>query len=174
MKKLLVLSTMFFSFASYGQIKQVNLPVFYGTKNKIGIDLLVTNKSNLVYGAGLTINITSGGIGEDYSKVMGPNAHRNEIYKIVVSDNASIYGTIGYSIRKIIVGGKVGFGGSSKYYNAYDKSQILSPNGYYYTATDGGSKSLLGGFIIYKIKRTSPYIGYDTFNGGIIGISFNY
>ena len=162
------------SFVSYGQLKEVNLPIFYGATNKLGFDVLLTTKTNFIYGGGLTLGLDPKGKGKDYSSTMGPNAFRKEIYETRVSDNASLYGSIGYSFKNIIVGGKIGFGGATKYFNAYDKSQILSPSGYYYTATDGGSKGLFGGFVIVKISKLSPYVGYDTFNGGIIGVSINY
>jgi hypothetical protein len=176
MKKLLVLTVLLVSLSviSYGQVKEVNMPIFYGTTNKLGLDVVVTTKTNLVYGGGLTIGLNPKGKGKDYSETMGPNAFRNEIYEIRVSDNASLYGAIGYSFKNLIVGGKLGFGGATKYFNAYDKSQILSPSGYYYTATDGGSKGLLGGFVIIKVKNVNPYFGYDTFNGGILGVSIRY
>jgi hypothetical protein len=198
MKKLLF-SLVFVSFVSYGQeagqksiskkkpnpnpflfIKQkqsrpsIDMILYYGTTDKFGFDLNFNTKTNFVLGFGLSGGL-KGGIGKDYSETMGPNAFRSDIYETTIRDNLGVYGTFGYAIDKLTIGGKIGYGSTMKYFNAYDKLQILAPNGYYFTSQEYGSEVLSGLFISYKLKSMiSPYFGYDSFNGANIGISFRF
>jgi hypothetical protein len=198
MKKLLFL-LLFISFVSYGQenlnksigkenpnlnpflfLKQkqrkpsIDIILYYGTTDKFGFDLNFNTKTNLVLGVGLSGGL-KGGIGKDYSETIGPNAFSSDIYETTIRDNLGVYGTFGYAIDKLTIGGKIGYGTTMKYYNAYDKLQILAPNGYYFTSQEFGSEVLSGLFISYKLKSMiSPYFGYDNFNGANIGISFRF
>jgi hypothetical protein len=177
-KLLLMLSMLLISLVSYGQDSKYKTPringvIYYGSTKKLGFEANLTTKTNLLIGGGLSMDLNRGGIGEDYSATMGPNAFREEIYDIRITDYISIYGTIGYTYKRLSFGGKLGIGGKAKYYNAYDNRQILSPNGYYYTSTYLGNEILLGVFAAYKTNgKISPYFGYDTFNGINIGLLF--
>ena len=182
-------SLMLLSFGSYGQEaqhKDKNLTLnlnqkqkssfdmifYYGTTAKFGFDFNYNTKTNLVWGFGFSGSL-KGGIGKDYSKTMGPNAFSDDIYEIKVGDYLGFYGTFGYAFDKLTIGGKFGYGSTMKYYNAYDKYQILDPSGYYFTSQEAGGKVLSGLFMSYKLKTLiSPYFGYDNFNGANLGISF--
>lgn len=183
-------SFIFVAFVSYGQevrqknnlslnLKQNQRPSFdmvlyYGTTNKFGFDFNINTKANFVWGFGFSGGL-KGGIGKNYSETMGPNAFRSDVYEIKVRENLGFYGTFGYGLNKLTIGGKLGYGSSVKYFNAYDKLQILAPNGYYYTSQDAGGKVLLGVFMSYKLKTMlSPYFGYDNFNGANLGMSIRF
>jgi len=189
MKKLFILSLVFISFISYGQeaqkkdknsslnLKQkqrqsIDFILYYGTTDKFGFDFNLNTKTNYVFGFGFSGGL-KGGIGKNYSETMGPNAFSGDIYEIKVRENLGFYGTFGYAFDKLTIGGKLGYGSSLKFFNAYDKLQILDPSGYYYTAQDAGGKVLSGVFMSYKLETfLSPYFGYDNFNGANFGIFF--
>lgn len=154
-------------------VPTMNIAGYYGTNKVIGFDFTLGGK--IMYGAGFSMYVGHGGVGRDYSNTMGPNAFSGEIYERITAKNTSFYGIVGYKVTKeLIVQGKLGYGGDTKYFNAYDKSQILSTNGYYYTSQNGGGAILLGGSVQYVIDNISPYVGYDNFNGLKIGVGYNF
>jgi opacity protein-like surface antigen len=191
MKKILMLSLVLVSFISYGQeaqkkdknfslnLKQkqrqsIDFILYYGTTDKFGFDFNLNTKTNFVWGFGFSGGL-KGGIGKNYSETMGPNAFSSDIYEIKVRENLGLYGTFGYAFDNLTIGAKLGYGSSVKFFNAYDKLQILAPNGYYYTSQDAGGKVLSGVFMSYKLKTTlSPYFGYDNFNGANFGMFFRF
>ena len=151
----------------------MNFAGYYGTDKVIGFDF--TGGKNIMYGIGFSTYVGHGGVGRDYSNTMGPKAFSSEIYEKITAKNVSFYGIVGYKVTKeLIVQGKLGYGGSTTYFNAYDKRQILSTNGYYFTSQDGGGNVLLGGSVQYVIDNISPYVGYDNFNGLKIGLGYNF
>jgi len=150
-----------------------NVTVYYGTKNKVGLDFVIGEK--LVYGAGFAGYLGKGAIGKDYSEIIGPNTYREDIYEIIEADNMGLYGLIGSRITKnFTVAAKLGFATRFKYYNGYDSQQILSPDGYWYTSQKVEGKALVGVFTQIHIKRWSPYLGVDNFSGVNIGLGYNF
>ena len=150
------------------------LGINYGTTNKFGFDLPVIAKSGFTWGLGCTIGLGHSGVGKDYSKTIGPNAFPNDIYEKITSESGSYYGIIGYKLNKFVINSKIGIGNTTTYYNAYDKSQILAPNGYYFTSSGLESKFLAGINFIYTGRNLMPNIGFDNYNGVCIGINIKF
>jgi hypothetical protein len=150
-----------------------NVTVYYGTKNKLGFDFVMGEK--LVYGVGFAGYLGKGAVGKDYSEIIGPNTYSEDIYEIIEADNMGLYGLIGSRITKnFTIAAKLGFATRFKYYNGYDKKQILAPNGYWYTSQKVEGKALVGLFTQIHIERWSPYIGVDNFSGVNIGLGYNF
>lgn len=150
-----------------------NVTVYYGTKNKVGFDIVAGEK--LVYGVGIAGYIGKGAVGKDYSEIIGPNAYREDIYEIIEADNMGLYGLIGSRITKnFTMAAKLGFATRFKYYNGYDRQQILAPDGYWFTSQKVDGKALIGIFTQIHIERWSPYIGVDNFSGVNIGLGYNF
>lgn len=171
MKVTLTIIIVLISFVS--SLAQNNLTVYFGNKNKIGFEFMYSG--NTTWGLGGSVYLGKGGVGENYSKTMGPSAYPKDIYEVVVADNASFYGIIGKKITEnLTVTGNLGFSAQLKYYNAYDKYQILSPGGHYYTAVNNSTDILYGGSVQYNINHVTPYIGYDNFNGTKVGIGVTF
>jgi hypothetical protein len=157
---------------SFGQRSSVDIAGYYGISNKLGFDF-VYNK-NISLGFGFAAHMGKGAVGRDYSKTMGPNAYPNEIYEVVEVNNVAFYAIIGKSIKdKIFLAGHIGYCSRMKYFNAYDPTQILSPNGYYYTSTELSGVPLIGGSIIINTGKFCPYIGYDNINSLKIGVTLH-
>jgi hypothetical protein len=150
-----------------------NITGYYGLNKVIGFDFAYGK--GIMYGLGVSMYVGRQGVGENYSNTMGPNTFSSEIYEKITAKNVGLYGIVGYRATKnLIVQGKLGYGGNIKYFNAYDKRQILSPNGYYYTSQDAGGSLLFGGSLQYVIDNISPYVGYDNYNGLKIGVGYNF
>ena len=150
-----------------------NVTVYYGIKNKVGFDFVMGEK--LVYGAGFAGYLGKGAVGKDYSEIIGPNTYREDIYEIIEADNMGLYGLIGSRITKnFTVAAKLGFATRFKYYNGYDRQQILAPDGYWYTSQKVEGKALIGVFTQIHIERWSPYVGVDNFSGVNIGLGYNF
>ncbi len=146
---------------------------YYGTSNKLGIDFIVGG--NTIWGFGVSTHLGKAGIGENYSKTMGPSKFPNDIYEITTADVVSVYGMIGFPVtKKLTVLGKLGAGTSSKFYNAFDKYKILSSNGYYYNAADAGTSVLIGASCVYITGNLSPFLSYDTFSGLGFGAVYSF
>jgi hypothetical protein len=146
---------------------------YYGMSNKLGIDFIVGG--NTIWGFGVSTHLGKAGIGENYSKTMGPSKFPNDIYEITTADVVGVYGMIGFPVtKKLTVLGKLGAGTSSKFYNAFDKYKILSSNGYYYNATDAGTSVLIGASCIYITGNLSPFLSYDTFSGLGFGAVYSF
>lgn len=150
-----------------------NMAAYYGTNTKLGMDIIYGKK--IVGGIGVATHLGKGAVGKDYSETMGPNAFADDIYEVIEADDIAIYGIIGSRVTsQLMIAAKLGVGTRTKYYNGYDEFQILSPNGYWYTSTDAGTKVLIGAFAQYQIGKWSPYLGADTFSGINIGIGYNF
>lgn len=150
-----------------------NVTLYYGTKKKVGFDFMTGEK--LVYGAGFAGYIGKGAVGKDYTETMGPNAFREDIYEIIEADNIGFYGLLGTRISKYFtIAAKLGFANRVKYFNGYDKYQILAPDGYWYTSQKLDSKALVGAFAQINAEKWSPYIGVDNFSGVNIGLGYNF
>jgi hypothetical protein len=150
-----------------------NVTAYYGIKNKIGFDFVMGEK--LVYGAGFAGYIGKGAVGKDYSEIIGPNTYREDIYEIIEADNLGLYGLIGSRITKnFTVAAKLGFATRFKYYNGYDRQQILATDGYWYTSQKVEGKALVGVFTQIHIERWSPYVGVDNFSGVNFGLGYNF
>lgn len=150
-----------------------NVTVYYGTKSKVGFDFVTGEK--LVYGIGFAGYLGKGAVGKDYSEIIGPNTYREDIYEIIEADNMGIYGLIGSRITKnFTLAAKLGFATRFKYYNGYDRQQILAPDGYWYTSQKVEGKALIGVFTQVHIERWSPYVGVDNFSGVNIGLGYNF
>ena len=176
MKKIILLLVAVIATTLGAKAQTVTMPFYYGTNQTIGLGVNVVTQSNLLIGGGMSVFVGKGGaVGTDYSNVFGPNAFKEDVYEITTSKNISVYGTIGYNFKNFIVGSKIGYGTKSTHYNSYDNYQILSPSGYYHVSESAGGEFLVGGFVTYMSKSIiSPFIGYDNFNGGIIGISVDF
>jgi hypothetical protein len=170
MKKLSILTILVLS--SMVTFAQVGLNTYYGSTKKIGFDMFYGKKNSIVYGIGLSVASEAYGVGRDYTSTMGPNSFPKDIYSVKVGDNSSLYGIVGYNLNNMItIGGKIGIGGQTKFFNSYDRHQILSSNGYYYTSQDMGSKMLVGGFASVRVgKVLTINTGYDTYNGVQLGV----
>jgi hypothetical protein len=155
------------------QIYTSNVTMYYGTKKKVGFDFMTGEK--LVYGAGFVGYIGKGAVGKDYSETIGSNTYREDIYEIIEADNLGVYALIGSRISKYFtIAAKLGFATRMKYYNGYDRQQILAPDGYWYTAQKLDSKALIGAFAQINADRWSPYFGVDNFSGVKIGLGYNF
>ena len=149
-----------------------SISVYYGTKSKLGLDIIFGKKIN--WGMGFSAYLGKGGVGKDYSETIGPNTFPSDIYEVIENDHGGIYGIIGSKVTKhLMIAGRLGAITRFKYYNGYDRQQILSPNGYWYTSTDAGTKVLIGAFTQYRIKKWSTSFGADNFSGVTIGVALN-
>jgi hypothetical protein len=160
---------------SFGQSKSItpNVSLFYGTQNTFGVDF-VTGKNDIVYGGGVSFYAGKGGVGTEYTGIFGPNTYSNEIYDITIKKDMSVYCIFGRNLSdNTIIVSKIGLGRQVKYYNGYDKSQILSPSGYWFLREYSGADVIVGSVIQHKVKHLITYIGYDTFNGVTVGIGVN-
>ena len=160
--------------------KIASLSLYAGSIGSVGMDCLFNldqltigkTESNIWLGFGWSINMNKTGVGKDYSKTIGPNAFPRDIYEINKAKNAGIYLIVGTNNNNKFSGGlKIGLGQEANYCNAYDRHQILSPNGYYYTIGESSSIFIIGGYInYYATKNMGVYSGYDTFNGVKLGL----
>ena len=160
---------------TFGQSKTItpNVSLFYGTQNTFGVDFVV-GKNDIVYGVGTSFYVGKGGIGTEYTGIFGPNTYSNEIYDTPIKKDMSVYCIFGRKLNdKTTIISKIGLGTQVKYYNGYDKSQILSPSGYWFLRESSGTDVMVGSVIQHKVKRLITYIGYDTFNGVTVGIGVN-
>ena len=170
---IIIIVLIFFVSSSVAQITSSSLSTYYGNNSKLGFELTMTGKT--VWGIGASFHLGKGGVGEDYSATMGPNAFPKDIYQVISADYVGIYGIVGKQVTKnLTVTGVLGFSERLKYYNGYDKYQILSPSGYWYTGTSLGVDVLYGATIQYNIDHVTPYIGYDNFNGVKVGIGYTF
>jgi hypothetical protein len=176
MKKLnLLLIICFITLNAMAQKSQSNgsISVYYGTKSKLGFDFIFGKK--ISWGLGVSTYLGKGAVGKNYSETIGPNAFPSDIYEVIEADNIGIYGILGSRVTNhLIIAGRLGAATRTKYYNGYDNNQILSPNGYWYTSTDAGTKVLVGAFTQYEIKKWSASFGADNFNGVTIGVGLNF
>ncbi len=160
---------------SFGQSKSItpNISLFYGTQNTFGVDFVV-GKNDIVYGGGVSFYAGKGGVGTEYTGIFGPNTYSNEIYDTPIKKDMSVYCIFGRKLNdKTTIVSKIGLGTQVKYYNGYDKSQILSPSGYWFLREYSGADVIVGSVIQHKVKHLITYIGYDTFNGVTVGIGVN-
>ena len=155
-----------------GQV--ILLGINYGMTNKFGFDLTVISEKGFIWGGGATIGLGHGGVGKDYSNTIGPNAFPNDIYEKTTNGSGSFYGILGYKLKNFVINSKIGSGTLRTYYNAYDKSQILSPNGYYFTSNSAENNILIGINLIYTGKKIMPNIGFDSYNGVCFGVNFKF
>ena len=167
MKKILTLLFVLFSSTLIAQ-KSENLTIYYGTDNNLGFELNVVNKQNINIGFGLSFDLNKKNVGRYLLKDQyDANPLFYQIKSTKLYDVGTIYGTIGYNLKKTILGLRLGIGGS-KYYNYLEPN----PNGDYFVS-DGGNYLFYGGFINHNIgKYFSPYIGYDNLNGYCFGFTF--
>lgn len=176
MKKTIILFLMvIMTSLSFGQSNSItpNVSLFYGTQKMLGVDF-VTGKTDVIYGCGVSFYMGKGGFGTEYTGIIGPNTYPNDIYDIQIKKDMSIYGIFGRKLsNKTIIVSKIGLGTMVKYYNGYDKFQILSPAGYWFIRESSGMDVMVGSVIQHKFKHFITYLGYDTFNGGIFGIGVN-
>lgn len=153
--------------------KIFNMAMYFGTNSKLGFDFLGGRKT--IFGFGLSTHLGKGGVGKDYSATVGPNAFPTDIYESFEADRMGLYGILGTRLgKKLVLAGKLGFGTRLKYFNGYDSNQILSPDGYWFTSFDAGTKLLVGIFTQYQVGNWSPYLGADSFNGVNIGVGYNF
>ena len=160
---------------TFGQSKTItpNVSLFYGTQNTFGVDF-VAGKNDIVYGGGASFYAGKGGVGTEYTSIFGPNTYSNEIYDTPIKKDMSVYCIFGRKLNdKTTIVSKIGLGRQVKYYNGYDKSQILSPSGYWFLREYSGMDIMVGSVIQHKVKHLITYIGYDTFNGVTVGIGVN-
>jgi hypothetical protein len=159
--------------STFAQITSTNLSTYYGNNNKIGFE--ISFAGNTVWGVGGSFHTGKGGVGRNYSSTVGPNTFHEDIYEVKSADYVSFYGIVGKQITKnLTVTGNLGFSERLKYYNGYDKSQILSTNGYWYTSASLGVDILYGVTAQYNIDHITPYIGYDNFNGVKVGVGYTF
>jgi hypothetical protein len=173
MKKILGL-VLLCSAISFGQnINQYGVALNYGTEKTLGIDVIYVNK--YVWGVGMSFGLKSYGTGDDYTDSLYTNSFSDQL--LVNSDtdkkNLSIYGITGYKYKKIKITGKLGYGTKTTYKNYYDPDRIFGDNGYYYKTIQAGGSILIGSSVGLELSK-KLYIdgGYDTFNGGIFGLTY--
>jgi len=175
MKKMaMVAIALIASFSTFAQ--NMNVTAYYGSTNKIGVDFTHTSsQTNLILGAGVSMSLKTG-VGSDYTGIVGPNAFGNEVYKTTSEDNVGIYGIVGYQLSDgVSVMGNIGYGNKRKYYNAYDRSQILSPSGYYFTSIPDGGNIIYGINLNFKVtKNINTSLGMDNFNTARVGVGFSF
>jgi hypothetical protein len=150
--------------------------ISYGGANTLGVDMML---NKIGFGLSLGMNAPAG---EDYSNTMGPNAFREDIYKISNEKTVSARLIIGDNITdKFKLAGMLGIGETRDFFHAYDKQQILSPSGYYYTSANGKTSTLFGFLINYRVNKDNDkgnfvwgiHIGYNNFDNFNAGLSVN-
>ncbi len=183
MKKIvLVLTLVLGTLVSNAQFNKINkststVSMYYGSANTLGV-----NGTFNKFGFGISFGM-KGPVGKDYSAVMGPNAFSEDIYEIVDAKNIGLkimYGD--YILPKTKISGVLGYGSYSKYYNAYDSNQILSPSGYYYTSTESNSILIYGFNVNQNIIAPNGLagigmgleIGYNNFDNIHMGVSIDF
>lgn len=174
MKKLILFAfALMVSVSSFGQTYAMN--AYFGTSSKFGFDITLTEKNKILYGMGFSTTLTTLGIGEDYTGIMRPDQF-DEMFEIVSGEDVSIYGIVGYQVSdKLTMSTNFGYGTTTKYYNSYDRFQILSPTGYYYTSAPDGGIFVIGLNATYNLNDyVSVMVGYDNFNEGKIGLGLNF
>lgn len=145
----------------------------YNTENTMGIDVIYGSK--YVLGVGVTFGLKSYGVGDDYTDndYTGSFSDQLLVNKEIDKKTYSVYGIAGYKYKKLKLIGKLGYGGESTYFNYYDPSRIFGDNGYYYKIAETGGAVLIGGNVgVELIKNIYIEGGYDTFNGGSVGVSY--
>ena len=174
MKKIIVTSVLVLgSYFGFSQSMN-NSNLYFGTKNKVGGEVNFVTKKNLLFGVGLSASLEKGGVGETYSNISF-NEFPQDIYETKTTDGISFYGTIGYRIKNLLIGSKLGMTTRMIYQNRYDRFKILGTNGYYNTSAVSENGVLYGGFVSYLVKgKFGPTLGYDNFNGVNVGISFKF
>ena len=166
------------------QAKKKTIAIFCGSKtgdNPLFAEhaaslgkMLAESGFDIVYGGGVSFYVGKGGIGTEYTGIFGPNTYSNEIYDTPIKKDMSVYCIFGRKLNdKTTIISKIGLGTQVKYYNGYDKSQILSPSGYWFLREYSGADVIVGSVIQHKVKHLITYIGYDTFNGVTVGIGVN-
>jgi hypothetical protein len=99
---------------------------------------------DLIVGFEMGVNLNKGN-GEDYSGIMGPNAFPEDIFKTVDGIDYTFHMIVATPIHeRIVVGVMLGAASYSTAHYAYDRNQILSYDGYYYTTSNGRGKWSLG------------------------------
>jgi len=145
----------------------------YNTENTMGIDVIYGSK--YVLGAGVSFGLKSYGVGEDYTDndYTGSFSDQLLVNKEIDKKTFSVYGIGGYKYKKLKLIGKLGYGSKSTYFNYYDPDRIFGDNGYYYKIAETGGAVLIGGNVGVELFK-NIYIegGYDTFNGGSVGVSY--
>jgi hypothetical protein len=174
MKKIIVTSVLVLvSYFGFSQ-SMTNISVYYGTTNKFGGDLNLITKKNFIFGFGFGTTLENGGVGEHYTTI-NFGQFPQDVYQVRRTNGTSIYGNVGYKIKNLLIGTKIGVTSGMVYQNRFDRFKILGNNGYYYTSANSETKAMVGGFASYLIKdKFGPTLGYDTFNGVNFGISFKF
>jgi len=135
----------------------------------IGVQTKADSIKNLTYGFGVSVFLREGKKGMDYTNIYSPESP--DIYEVVGSQNASIFGLLGIILpKRITVLTKLGFGVNKWYYNGKTNDQ------FWFTTKDGGTYLLYGADITKAIgKHLLIGGGYDNFNGFglILGVKFN-
>lgn len=169
MRKLLTLLCILLVHSGFTQKKET-LNVFYGTQNKMGFNLVITQNSNIVWGFGLSFDLLKKNIGSQMLK---------DQYDLVSStliveedkllDAGSLYFLGGYNFNKTAVGAKIGLGLSKKY--LYFQPNSIGD----YVILKGRNDLMVGVFINHSLTKIfNTFLSYDTFNGCGLGVGITF
>lgn len=147
--------------------------ITYSTGQTLGMNFLAGK--DWVFGFDGSVYMGQAAVGRDYSNIFGPNAFQNDIYEIVDAPSVSVSLLLGKKVfDRFSLFSKIGLGTTRRYYNGYDPSQILSPNGYWYTSQPLSTQVLIGVGAQYTINKLALQLHYDKFNQVTFGLGIGF
>ena len=158
---------------SQNESPRATFNVTYSTGQTLGMNFLAGK--DLLFGFEGSVYLGRAAVGRDYSNIIGPNTYSKDIYEIVDAPNVSASLLLGKTVSKgFSVFSKIGFGTTRRYYNGYDPSQILSPNGYWYTSQPLSTNLLIGAGVQYTVNKLALQLHYDQFNKVTFGLGIGF
>lgn len=152
---------------------EVSLSLYGGQKSSVGFDIVGGHK--LLIGLGVGMYYGQQGVGEDFTQIFHWTKYAKDVYQHIEAPHVSIYGITGYKLtEKFSVQVNVGMWTKRRYHNAVDMSGILGNAGFYHTSEDAGINPLVGGSLNYEVKTIGAMVGYDTFSGAKVGITYSF
>ena len=144
-----------------------------GLKNTIGFELVAGKQ--VVIGIGIDYYVGKGAVGKDYSTIFNWTKYSSDVYEHITTPTTGIYVITGYRfLPKLSVQSNVGIYTNTTYHNGYDRSRILSTNGYYYTSSDAGIGLLYGGSLTCDVNKFGVYVGYNNMSGMKFGVIYSF
>ena len=151
----------------------VQLSLYGGQKSTVGFDIVGGHK--LLFGLGVGMYYGQQGVGQDFTQIFHWTKYARDVYQHIEAPETSIYAITGYKVtKKLSVQLNAGIWTKRKYHNAVDMTGILGNAGFYHTSEDAGIKPLVGGSLNYEVKAIGAMVGYDTFSGGKVGITYSF